>query len=290
MTLDRRSLLLAAGALASGASGAAPDSNPALVIRVAKHEAMQDPQIRYVLLLLRLALERSGQKIEIQSSRNVMVQSRALLELARPEPSLDVFWTMTNPEREQQLLPVRIPLDRGLLGWRLLLVRKAELERWAGVHTLEQLAVLQAGQMNDWPDTAILRANGLRVQTGTHFESLFGWLAEGRFDYFPRSVLEIGLEALEHGPQGLVIEPHLMLQYPAALYFFVAPAKPQLHEQLSHGMEALVADGSLERLWQAQFGDIVERYQLRARRLLKLSNPLMPTNAPLARKNLWFGI
>lgn len=286
MTLDRRSLLLAAGALATGAASA----NSPLVVRVAKHEALQDPQIRYVLLLLRLAMERSGQKIEIQPSRSVMVQSRALLELARPEPSLDVFWTMTNPEREQQLLPVRIPLDRGLLGWRLMLVRKAELERWSGVRTLEQLAALQAGQMNDWPDTAILRANGLKVQTGTHFESLFSWLAEGRFDYFPRSVLEIGLEALDHEPQGLVIEPHLMLQYPAALYFFVAPARPQLHEQLSLGLEALVADGTLEKLWQAQFGDVIERYQLRARRLLKLHNPLMPASAPLARKNLWFGI
>lgn len=289
MRLDRRSLLLAAGALATGSQGTASAPNP-LVVRVAKHEALQDPQIRYVLLLLRLAMERAGQNIVIQPSRNVMVQSRSLLELAGPVPSLDVFWTMTNPERERQLLPVRIPLDRGLLGWRLLLVRKAELERWSGVQTLEQLAALQAGQMNDWPDTAILRANGLKVQTGTHFESLFGWLAESRFDYFPRSVLEIGLEAIEHESQGLAIEPHLMLQYPAALYFFVAPARPQLHEQLSRGLEALVADGTLERLWQAQFGDVVERYQLRSRRLLKLHNPLMPASAPLSRKNLWFGI
>lgn len=286
MTIDRRSLLAAAGALAVGAAHA----EPPLVIRVAKHEALQDPQIRYILLLLRLAMERSGKKIEIQPSRNVMAQSRALLELARPDPLLDVFWTMTNPEREQQLLPIRIPLDRGLLGWRLLLVRKAELDRWAGLQTLEQLGALQAGQMNDWPDTSILRANGLKVQTGTHFESLFGWLADGRFDYFPRSVLEIGLEAMEHAPRGIVIEPHLMLQYPAALYFFVAPAKPQLHEQLTHGLESLVADGTLERLWQTQFGDVIERYHLRSRRLLKLQNPLMPSATPLARKQLWFGL
>ncbi len=286
MTIDRRSLLAAAGALAAGAGHAAAP----LVVRVAKHEAMQDPQVRYILLLLRLALERSGKKVEIQSSRNVMVQSRSLLELARPDPGLDVFWTMTNPEREQQLLTVRIPLDRGLLGWRLLLVRESQLGRWAGVKTLEQLGALQAGQMNDWPDTAILRANGLKVQTGTHFESLFSWLAEGRFDYFPRSVLEIGLEAQEHAARGVVIEPHLLLQYPTALYFFVAPAKPQLHELLTQGMEALVADGTLERLWQAQFGDVIERYKLRSRHLLKLQNPLLPTATPLARKQLWFGL
>lgn len=285
MILDRRSLLLAAGALASGAGNAAT-----LTVRVPKHEALQDPQIRYVLLLLRLAMERSGHKIDIQPSRNMMVQSRALLELARPEPTLDVFWTMTNPEREQQLLPVRIPLDRGLLGWRLLLVRKADLGRWANLRTLAQLAALQAGQMGDWPDTAILRANGLKVQTGTHFESLFGWLAEGRFDYFPRSVLEIGPEAIEHAERGLAIEPHLLLHYPAPLYFFVSPARPQLHEQLNQGLEALVADGTLERLWQAQFGDVIERFQLRGRRLLRLNNPLLPSATPLARKQLWFDL
>jgi len=285
MTIDRRSLLVAAGALATGSAGADP-----LVVRVARHEALQDPQIRYVLMLLRLALERSGQAVEFQPSRNVMVQSRALLELARPEPGLDVFWTMTNAERERQLLPIRIPLDRGLLGWRLLLVRKADQERWAGVQTLAQLAAMQAGQMGDWPDTAILRANGLQVQTGTHFESLFRWLAEGRFDYFPRSVLEIGPEEIEHADRGLSIEPHLLLQYPAALYFFVAPARPQLAEQLNRGMEALVADGTLEKLWQAQFGDVIERYRLRSRKLIKLSNPLLPPATPLQRKPLWFGL
>ncbi|MDM4768234.1 hypothetical protein [Pelomonas sp. SE-A7] len=278
-------MLALSAALLAGAASA-----KTVTVRVARHEALQDPQIRYVLLLLRTSLERSGYTVQLEQSKNVMVQSRALLELGGAKPSLDVFWTMTNPERERDLLPVRIPLDRGLLGWRLLLVRAAELERWAGVQTLEQLAALKAGAMSDWPDTAIMRTNGLQVQTGTHFETLFRWLAEGRFDYFPRSVLEVGLEALDNAVRGLVIEPHLLLHYPAAMYFFVAPAKPQLAADLTAGLESLVHDGMLEKLWLAQFGDVIERYQLRSRRLLSLRNPLLPASAPLARKNLWFGI
>lgn len=281
--MKRRTALLAiAGGAALTARAAEPDS-----IVVPRHENLQDPQISYFLELLHLALERSGRQYRLLKHPLSMVQSRSLIELARPEPSLDLFWTMSSTEREAQLLPIRIPLDRGLLGWRIALVRERDQERWQGLRQLAELANYRAGQMADWPDTAVLRANGLTVEVSTHFERLFGMLAEGRIDYFPRSVIEIETEALAYRNRGLVIEPYLLLHYPAPLYFFVSPRRPRLAAEIERGLESMIADGSFERLFQRRFGPTLSRLGLGQRRLLNLHNPVLPPATPLGRKELW---
>jgi hypothetical protein len=86
-------------------------------------------------------------------------------------------------------LPIRIPLDKGLLGWRVALVNAATPDRLAGITNVRQLAGLLAGQVADWPDTAILRHAGLKVLTSQDYGNLFPMLQRNRFDYFPRSVI-----------------------------------------------------------------------------------------------------
>lgn len=51
---------------------------------------------------------------------------------------------------------------------------------------LDDLACYKAGQGFDWVETSVLRANGLPVMTSANSETLYGMLAAGRFDYFPR--------------------------------------------------------------------------------------------------------
>lgn len=283
----RRTLLGAAGLASMGLARGQGGGESELVV-YPRHQALQDAQMAYVLRLMMLALARSGRPYRFQQTATVMVQSRALIELAKPNAPIDVFWTMTNPQREQTLLPVRIPLERGLIGWRQLLVRKGDLARWQRVARLSDLANFTAGQMHDWPDTPILRANGLTVQTSTHYESLFTMLARGRIDYFPRSLIEIHVEQQAHRHLELEIEPRLLLHYPAALYFFVSPARPRLAVDLEHGLEAMQADGTFERLFQQQFGTLLTPEKFAQHHVLRLHNPELPTATPLTRKELWW--
>jgi len=68
--------------------------------------------------LLRAALDKAGDPYELQASPVPMVQDRSLREIAAGN-RVDVFRSMISIEREQYLLPVRIPIDRGLFGWRV---------------------------------------------------------------------------------------------------------------------------------------------------------------------------
>ncbi|WP_290639842.1 hypothetical protein, partial [Aquabacterium sp.] len=241
-----------------------------------RHQAQNDPQLQYVLEVLRLALSRSGKPYELKQSSSVMVQSRAIAELAAATGTLDVIWVMTNQEREKQLLPVRIPIDRGLIGWRVALLNAQRATVFGAVKDLPALAQYSAGQMHDWPDTAVLKANGLNVVASPTYEGLFKQLGSNRIDYFPRSVMEVRNEWQSHKDLPLVIDDAIVIRYPAAFYFFVSKNRPELGADLQRGLEAALADGSFLRLFKHHILPLMDGLDLRKRIVISLRNPDLP--------------
>ncbi len=237
--------------------------------------------------LLSLALAKAGRHEELQSHALFMLQARSIRELEQGR-GLDVIWTMTSAEREAQLLPIRIPIDRGLLGWRLLLVRKDALPRFAQVRSLVDLQPLRAGQGADWPDTTILRAAGLTVDESARYGDMFRKLSAGRIEYFPRGLLEVWGELEARRDESLAVEPRLVLHYPAAMYFFVNKRDAALAADISRGLEKALHDGSFDALFQRYFGASIKRAGLGERQVIELRNPLLPALTPLADTRLWY--
>ena len=284
--MQRRPLLKLAALWPLGA--AAASTSPPLPLVYPRHQALNDPQQGYVTALLQLALARSGQAYALRRSELRMVQTRAMQEIATASGSVDVVWAMTSRAREAHLLPVRIPIDRGLIGWRVALIQARQPQLLRGVHRIAALARLSAGQMRDWPDSAILRANGLRLDTSSTYEGLFRQLAAGRIDYFPRSVIEAQSELASHAQLPLALDAHLVIRYPAALYFFVGRHRPELARHIEIGLESMLADGSFAQLFQQHFGRLADGLKLSHRYMLELANPDLPEETPLARKALWY--
>ena len=280
---SRRALLAA-----PWACGLTPAHADTVTISLPHHLSAVNPQLPYMARVVTLALQRAGHTADVRLADLEMSQGRSLLELSRGTSPMDVMWTVTDRQREASgLLPVRVPIDRGLMGWRLLLVRNSELPRWHRLRGLADLRQLKAGQGHDWPDTAILRANGLEVETSSNYESLFRMLAGGRFDYFPRAILEVDAEMAGNRHPELAIAPDLMLHYPAAAYLFVSPTRPELAAALKAGLEAAVADGSFQRLHREQYGAVLKAHPISAHRVLRLNNPLLPPETPVQRRELW---
>lgn len=242
---------------------------------------------RYPLALLQLALDKAGSPLRIKPSRHHMEQERALLNLEQGT-AVDVVWTMTSMEREQRLLPVRIPLDKGLYGWRIALLRKDRRELLRNVRSLAELQALRAGQGHDWPDTDILRSHGLPVEVSASYDSLFLMLRAERFDYFPRAVLEAHAELAHVSTGDLALDQHLALHYPTALYFFFSRQHPELAETVRAGLELALADGSFEQLFQQYHRADLALARLGQRRVIELDNPLLPAQTPLQRAELWY--
>jgi hypothetical protein len=257
-----------------------------VVVRYPRPESAPDERSRYTQRLLELVLQRAYITYRVELNPVRMQQGRAIVRLKTNE-GIDVLSTMTSIEREQEMHPIRIPIDKGLIGWRLLLINKTHAPRFTALTTLDDLKKLTAGQGNDWPDMRIMRANGLNVYGTTNYDSLFNMLESERIDYFPRSVIEIWAE-LDNYPQRLMVEPSIVLHYPAALYFFVRKGNTRLATDISEGLEKMIADGSFEKLFQDYYGDMIRRAGIKDRRVFELANPLAPGTMPVARKNLWF--
>lgn len=254
-------------------------TNAPLRVRVPHQPREIDPETHYPLRVLRAALAASGQAYKLEFSQSPIIQARAMRELESDEGVIDVVWSMSSRLREQTLMAVRVPLYRGLYGWRLLMVRRGEAKRFAGVRTLKDLKRFRFVQGADWPDAEILAANGLQVETAGSFESMWSKLAKVEVDAFPRSALEIWAES-EAQSARFEVEPLLALHYPAPMYFFVAPRRPDLAQALELGMRRISERGELENLLQQAHGAELLRARLQQRRVIELRNPLLPSDSP----------
>lgn len=232
-----------------------------------------DLRVNYYLRLLDLALKKSGGPYQLQPAGQAMVSPRVVQQMEN-NGAIDVTWSPTSPDLEQRLLPVRIPIDKGVLGWRLLLIKKSDRARFAQIHSRYQLQALAAGLQRDWSDTTILRANSLPVVPAGLYQPMFQMLAGDRFQYFPRSVIEIWDEERQHAHLGLEVEPHLALHYPVQTYFFVSKHNPALARRLERGLRLAIKDGSFDALFQQSNGDFIRRARLGSRTVFELHNPL----------------
>ena len=115
------------------------------VVHYPRAESTADERVNYYAELLQLCLLKSGKPYQIAPSRLFAEQARGL-QLVESNRGLDVIWAVTTREREERLLPIRIPIDRGLFGWRLFLIKQSNQHLFDVIETADQLAKLRTGQ------------------------------------------------------------------------------------------------------------------------------------------------
>lgn len=258
-------------------------------LRIQDLEKAHDPIAAYVVEILALAIKKSGEAYVIEKLSGAPVpQARQIVDLSHNRGDLDVIWTMTSDEREAQILPIRIPIDKGFFGWRIAFVNADQANLLQSIKTKADLAKFKAGQGYLWPDTDILRSNGLPVVTGSD-ESLPSMLKAKRFDYFPRPVIAIWTEQKNHSELNLAIDTTVALHYPTAFYFFVAPNQKKLAQDLTKGLERAIADGSFDAVFNKYFQTFIKQADIKNRLIFDLNNPLIKAGSlPLNRAKLWF--
>ncbi|WP_229256872.1 substrate-binding periplasmic protein [Duganella lactea] len=254
-----------------------------------------DSRYEYDWAVLREALRKTEPRygpFTMRQSTHAMSSPRVAQELLTPGGRINIFARATSPELERQFLPVRLPIDKGLLGYRMFLVRSDDLPRFAAVNTLDDLRKLRVGQGAGWIDVPLLRDAGFSVVEGSSYPGLFAMLSAGRFDWFSRGIDEAQREWRERHAAfpRMVIEPTLLLHYPLPLYFFLRrdDEGKLLAQRITDGMEMMIKDGSLNALFQRYKGASIKAGALAGRRLLQLKNPHLPPETPLSRGELWF--
>lgn len=217
--------------------------------------------------------------------------SRATTEVESGNGRVNIVARATNLELESRLRPIAIPLDKGLLGFRLFLIRKAMQPQLAKVETLAQLKQFSIGQSPAWTDSKILAGNGFKLELEDNYESLFRMLAAKRFDLFSRGVNEIHSEWQAHriALPDLAIDENLVLHYPMPRYFFVPRTVEgeKMAIRIEDGLKRMRKSGEFERRYQAYKKLVLADVKLAGRKVFSLSNPQLSRLAPTADKYWW---
>lgn len=215
---------------------------------------------------------------------------RIVTELSKGELINVMALDVGNDFVNMNAIPVPYPIDKGLLGYRVALIRKERAAEVAAIDTLEELRTFTVGRGTGWGDVKIFQHNGVHVETAPKYESLFKMLDGGRLDLFPRGVTEAPQELAMFGKEypDLVIAERVLIKYRYAQFFYVSKTAPRLAERIGAGLEAMIADGSLDALFQQHFGRTIADLELAKRTAITLENPFLPDWVPLDRKELWF--
>ena len=253
------------------------------------HYFQHDSRYAYRTALLQLVLDKTLDegRCVLSPQFTTVTQDRGLALLQ--EGRIDVVSVPTTLQRERELLPVRFDILRGLLGYRVLLIRKQQQADFAAVKSWEELRRFRLGFGSQWADLPLLQYNSFHVVATPQYESLFGMLARGRFDAFPRGLNEAWQELSERQTEfpDLIVEPTLALNYPWPVYFFVRQGNQPLAERLQRGLLKAEADGSMQQLFMQHHGRLLQQANLTKRRLFQLVNPALPPGTPKADTSWW---
>jgi hypothetical protein len=258
-------------------------------------ESASDGRHTYYWQLLEAALQTNRAQYgehEVLAYNKPMNFARAAAEVASGDGGrVNIVARATNLDLEARLRPVPIPLDRGLLGYRVFLILAERQPQLDAVRSLDELKRFSIGLSTPWTDVKVLEASGFKLVLANDYEGLFKMLGARRFELFSRGVNEVREEWLSHRNSipGLAIERGIVLHYPMPRYFFV-PRTAQgerMAQRLLDGLQRLARSGEFERRYQAYKRLVLDGIDLSGRRVFRLPNPQLSSLAPTGDRFWW---
>ncbi|NRD75456.1 transporter substrate-binding domain-containing protein [Shewanella sp. VB17] len=201
---------------------------------------------------LKLALEKSGVDFELVVSDYAVNTLRIRKLIKDSKISISDFGT--SQDFEDEFLPIYIPIDLGLNGWRIFVINRESQLVFDQIKTIESLADKVAGQGIGWPDADILRSADLPVVEAPDLINLFKMVNNHRFDYFPLGANEAHylLETYKNKEKldNLIVEKNIVLIYPFGRLFFVKKNNIELYDAVRKGLVKSFSDGSFFKLFR----------------------------------------
>ena len=253
------------------------------VLPVVLGRDLGDTEREFKTQLLRLIMERSGVDFAFGLTAEDLSQDAAMDALASGElvgkknpHAITIGAYGAGRSLNARLRVIPIPITGGVLGLRVGWTHAKRLPRLASVDNLKELRGLTLLQGHGWSELDIFDAAGLRTFE-TAGDNLFRLVDQQRVDLLLRGVAEIEGEqtVVNRFSDELVLDPHLLVAYPFAGFFYVSPDNKELADAVQEGFEAIIRDGSYQRLLESQVYTswLRDRLKLRQRQVIFIPNP-----------------
>lgn len=252
----------------------------------------------YKIALLKKTLEISKKKYgpyTLKPSTSAMSEARMDALMTKGDGSyLNIIFKATTQDREKNMTAVKIPILKGLLGYRVFLINKNRQDEFSKIKTLTSLKTLTVGQGLGWRDVEVFKSHGVKVITSPDYEGLFDMVVNNRFDYFSRGITEAPQEYGDRRSRlpELAIEDTILLYYPWPVYYFTMKNQEgeKLAERIEYGLNELIKSGEFDRLFNRYYKGTFKDLHLKNRKFFTLKNPILPDDTPLEVKQYWISI
>ena len=225
----------------------------------------------------------------LKTALEPMSRDRAFEELMKGE-LLHVSAEAVKAEWASDLIPIYIPINKGLTGYRIFLISKKSQAELSKITTIEELKKIKMGSGSQWSTTKIGKDAGFNIISTRKLEGLFWMLMGDRFQILPRGVNEASAELATHKAllPDMRIEETLAMYIPLPTFFFVSPKHPKLAERIRVGLNMMYEDGSFDEIFYAYHITMIQEAKLGSRKIFPLANPTLPKEVPLNEARYWF--
>lgn len=192
---------------------------------------------------------------------------------------LDIIVAALDAEAEKNSLPIYIPVDRGLLGFRTCLISPETQLIYNKIKTVNDLVIqkLIFGVDQNWTDKKIMLRNKLPLLDAPNYQDLMKLLRQHKVKCVSRSVMD--MEASITAFPEFSPEKQIAFIYPFGKIIYVNQHKKAVYKMLKYGLEKAVKDGSFYQLFNQHFAKELEKQNFYYRKILLLKNPILSTPA-----------
>lgn len=245
----------------------------------------------YQVTLLNLALEKtratygpykiSRIKTQLSTRRVRRELSRGKMINVQVGPWREV--AATGERGTDPAIRIDIPLYKGLLGYRQLIIRREDEAIYSAMVDESRLRARVAGQVSDWIDVSIYQANNYKVVSNANITNLLAMLKAKRYDYVPMSIVEAPLLLAAQGAaaEELMLAARPLVYFPLPFVFYISINEPELAARLELGLKIAIEDGSFDKLFALTFAAEVDLVRQQKDQYFILKNPLLPEHLQL---------
>ncbi len=187
--------------------------------------------------------------------------------------NIDIFISAADKNRESSSLPIFVPTDRGLLGFRLCFTQKSNpiFEQIRSVDAMIKLD-FSFGVGSDWPDLGIYQQNAIKTVSDKINSNLTAMIIDEKFDCYSRSVYEIDEELHLYEGTDIIVDENLLFIYPNAEFIYINPHKSEVHAILLQGIDAMLKDDTYFTYFDDNYADVLRNHGIYDRKLIFLEN------------------
>ncbi|MCT8985559.1 hypothetical protein [Shewanella phaeophyticola] len=250
-------------------------SNDEFIIN--RSESELDNRYQYPYDLLTLVIEATTMDFgegsllmtDLHMSRNRIFRS------LKEGDGINVIAEASKVSWNEELIPIKIPIRKGIQGFRVFIVKQENATVLANITSLPQFVSLKTGSGSQWSTKVAMQQAGFDVVESTLYDNLFNMLSKGRFVTFGRGVNEVFQEVSQFHQQypELMVDEHLLLHIPLATYFYVSPNQPRLARRIEVGLQRIIENGQFDQLFYQRHCEFLLEAKLNNRLVFKIDNP-----------------